>query len=212
MNLRPRKKPAPSRSSSHRRDYYFDAARACGYRARSAFKLQQIDQKHRLIRPNMRIVELGCAPGGWSQYAQSRLGARDAIIGVDMRATEPLAKLHFICGDFTEPAVIAQIVDALDGRKADLVLSDMAPNISGVRDADQAHGARLQRALAEFCAQQLRDGGVLLTKLFGGDLAPAMRAMFAAHFNEVRQLKPDASRARSKEVYLLARGHRAQTT
>lgn len=189
------------------RDPFVRAARHSGFRARSVFKLEQIDRKYRLIAPDSLIVDLGSAPGSWSQYAATRVRADNRIIAVDLLAMESIAKVHFIQGDFTEGAVVEKIVAALDGRPVDLVLSDMAPNISGVYSTDQARAERLQRAVLEFCRHSLRPGGALLTKLFAGEAEATTRALLTRLFEQARNVKPEASRPQSKEVYLLARGY-----
>ena len=190
-----------------RRDPYARLAERSGARARSAYKLEEIDRKYRLIAPDSRVIDLGAAPGSWSQYAAARLRG-GALIAVDMRAMAPLQKVRFIRGDFTAPAVRAQVLDALGGAKADLVLSDLAPNLSGIRSADQARAAALLGAVLAFCRRGLGPGGALLAKLFAGESAEAVRAQIEAGFERARGIKPDASRPQSKEFYLLARGFR----
>jgi len=190
-----------------RRDPYARRARSSGMRARAAYKLEEIDRKYRLIAPNSRIIDLGAAPGSWSQYAAARLGAGGEIIAVDLLAMAPIETVRFIRGDFIDAKVRAQILEALDGRPADLVLSDLAPNLSGVRDTDQARAAELQGAVLAFCRRGLRPGGALLCKQFAGESAAAVRAQIAADFEQARGIKPDASRPQSKEFYLLARGY-----
>lgn len=190
-----------------RRDPYVRRAQNSGMRARAAYKLEEIDRKHRLIAPASVIVDLGAAPGSWSQYAAARVGAGGAVIAVDVLAMAPLEKVHFIRGDFTDAEVRAQLIAALAGRRADLVLSDLAPNLSGVRDSDQARAAELQCAALAFCRRGLRPGGALLCKQFAGESAAAMRAQIAGDFAQTRNIKPDASRPHSKEFYLLARGY-----
>lgn len=189
------------------RDKYTQQARQHGLRSRAAFKLAQIDQKYRLIKPNSVIVDLGAAPGGWSQYAAKRVSTAEQIIAVDLLAMPALDKVRFIRGDFTQAEIIAQIATALAGKRADVVLSDMAPNISGVRAADQARALALQQAVGKFCAQHLKRDGQLLSKFFSGEASDTVRAQFTAQFACVRIVKPDASRVQSKEIYLLASGY-----
>ncbi|MGI9310549.1 MAG: RlmE family RNA methyltransferase [bacterium] len=193
-------------NARHNRDPYVRAARAGGYRARAVFKLEQIDRKHRLIRKSTRVVDLGAAPGSWSQYAAAQ--SRVEVVATDLGEMAPIERVRFVRGDFTDDDVAARVVAALDGRAADLVLSDLAPNISGVRSADQARAEALHRAVLAFCRRALRPGGDLLIKLFEGEAAPAARKRIEACFERARSIKPDASRSRSREVYLLARGYR----
>ncbi len=192
------------------RDPYVRAARRAGFRARAVFKLEEIDQKYRLIKPGSVIIDLGSAPGSWSQYAAGKVRAPGQIIAVDLLAMQAIDKVNFIRGDFTDEAVRGQIAAALapDARAVDLVLSDLAPNISGISGADQARAERLQRAVLEFCRRCLKPGGKLLTKLLAGESAVTTRAQIIQCFEQTRTIKPAASRAESKEFYLLARGYR----
>ncbi len=190
------------------RDPYVKQARQAGFRARAVFKLEQIDRKYGLLKPGSRVVDLGSAPGSWSQYAARRISADNRVIAVDLRAMKAIAKVNFIRGDFTTHAVVEQVVRALDDRPADLVLSDMAPNISGIRSADQARAEAQQHAVLTFCRRGLRPGGKLLTKLFAGEAAQTTRERLDDCFEQVRAVKPDASRSESKEIYLLARGYK----
>ena len=216
-------------AARHNRDRFVRQARSGGWRARAVFKLEEIDRKYQLIKPGATVVDLGAAPGSWSQYAAARIygggdGAGDGdgdggrgdggsggdgdggrIIAVDLRDMPAIDGVDFIRGDFTDVAVAAQVEAALQ-RPAALVLSDLSPDLSGIRSADQARAEALQCAVLAFCARALRPGGGLLTKVFAGEAAPAVRARLDACFDTVRALKPPASRAQSREVYLLARG------
>ena len=189
-------------------DPWVRKARAGGKRARAVFKLEQIDARYRLIRPATRLVDLGCSPGSWTQYAAERVASPHQVVAVDLLPMEPVPGVHFILGDFTEDAVVGQILQALEGNSVDLVLSDMAPNITGVRATDEARAEAIQHAVLAFCGSALRRGGVLLTKLFEGQSAVDMRGLMRAGFEQVQAIKPDASRAESRELYLLGRGHR----
>ena len=189
------------------RDPFVNAARQAGFRARAVFKLEQIDRKYRLIKPDSLIIDLGSAPGSWCQYAASRVRGEGQIIAVDLLAMKAIEKVNFIRGDFTNDSVVEQIITALDDRPPDLVLSDMAPNLSGIASTDQARVAALQQAVMAFCRRALRPGGALLTKLFAGESAAATQKQFGACFARVQTVKPQASRAQSKEIYLLARGY-----
>ena len=192
------------------RDPHVIAARQAGFRARSVFKLEQIDRKYRLIKPASRIVDLGSAPGSWSQYAAARVRAENRIIAVDLLAMKAIKKVKFIRGDFTTDAVVERILRTLDERPADLVLSDMAPNLSGIDSIDQARAETLRRAVVEFCGRALKPGGTLLIKLFAGETAAAARQHLSACFEQVRTVKPEASRPQSKEIYALARGWKGE--
>ncbi len=195
-------------AARHNRDPFVTAARRAGFRARSVFKLEQIDRKYRLIKPGALVVDLGAAPGSWSQYAATRIGATGRIIAVDLLAMEAVEKVNFIRGDFTNESVVGQVLAALEDRPPDLVLSDMAPNFSGISSADQARMATLQEAVAGFCRRRLRPGGALLTKLFAGESEAAIRAQFGGGFERAQIVKPQASRPQSREIYLLGRGYK----
>jgi len=186
-------------------DPYVAEAKARGYRSRAAFKLLEIDDRLRLIRRGGRVVDLGCAPGGWIQAAQAR-GAGE-IVGVDLLVVGALPPARILQGDFTDPAVEARL-SALLGGRVDLVLSDMAPNTTGHRATDHLRIVALVEAAAEFATRTLRPGGALVAKAFqGGETAEVIGRLKRA-FAEVRTLKPKASRAESSEVYLAATGFR----
>ncbi len=188
------------------RDQFVRQARRQGLRARSVFKLEQIDRKHRLIKPNAKIVDLGSAPGSWSQYAASKVIGGDQIIAVDLLPMKEIAKVRFIQGDFSDMATQQRVFDGCKERKIDLVLSDMAPNITGIEITDQANATQLQDAILTFCLKALNLRGNLLTKLFEGESMGCIRKKMLTHFDQIQLIKPEASRAESKEVYLLARG------
>lgn len=192
------------------RDPFVSAARRAGFRARSVFKLEQIDRKYRLIKPDSRIIDLGAAPGSWCQYAAGRIRAEGRIIAVDLLAMAAVEKVNFIRGDFTNHAVAEQILTALEGRPVDLVLSDIAPNLSGISGTDQARMETLQQAVLALCRRALKPGGALLTKLFAGESEAATRQRLGDCFAQAQTVKPDASRAQSREVYLLARGYKGR--
>ncbi len=188
------------------RDPFVKQAKSQGLRARSVFKLAQIDKKFRLIKPQSSIIDLGSTPGSWSQYAAARVSGENQIVSVDLLPMRAIAKVRFIQGDFTDAHIRQQIIDCCGCGKIDLVLSDMAPNITGIRITDQAKAQELQDAILEFCLNALDLRGNLLTKLFAGELANLARNRFSHHFDQVQMIKPDASRPESKEIYLLARG------
>lgn len=192
---------------AHEKDPYVRRARQSEYRSRAAFKLQQIDQRDHLFRSGQLVVDLGAAPGSWSQYAASRIGPRGRIVAVDILPMAPVAGVEFIEGDFGDPAIAQRCVQALRGRKADLVISDMAPNLSGVRATDQARSLRLAELALEFSRQILAPGGDLLLKLFQGTGTDEFRKELVEHFQRVMVRKPGASRAESREFYVLARSH-----
>lgn len=180
------------------------AAKRQGFRARSAYKLADINTKYNLIDEDVRVVDLGAAPGSWSQYAAQK--TKHQIVAVDILAMQPIDNVSFVRGDFTEDAVISATIKACGGRLIDLVLSDMSPNISGISSVDQAGSERLQQAVVRFCKQMLRADGVLLTKVFAGEAEARIRDMMAEHFTNLRPIKPPASRNSSRELYILARG------
>lgn len=188
-------------------DQFVRKARAGGFRARAIFKLEQIDQKYRLIKPDTRLVDLGSAPGSWSQYAANRVRDPAQIVAVDLLSMEVVPGTQFIQGDFTDPSTVEQVIDAIPGHTVDLVLSDMAPNITGIRATDQARAEALQESILLFCQQALRPGGCLLTKLFEGEAAVFMRHQMKTLFDQSQAIKPEASRSESKEIYLLGRGY-----
>ncbi len=195
-------------SNRQNRDRYVREARTLGYRARSVFKLSEVDRKYRLIKPSHQIVDLGAAPGGWSKYVATRLSDRGRIIGVDLLEMKPIHGVGIIRGDFTQPSVQEQIIDCLDGQLLDLVLSDMSPNISGIATIDQAKAEEIQVSILGFCCMTLKSSGTVLTKLFAGSSFSGIQQMYGMGFAQVSVIKPAASRSESREVYLLARGYR----
>jgi 23S rRNA (uridine2552-2'-O)-methyltransferase len=187
-------------------DPFVKQAKAKGYRSRAAFKLTEIDDRHRLIRRGARIVDLGCAPGGWLQVAVER-GA-GAVVGIDLLPVDPVAGVEIVEGDFTDPGMGERLVERLGGAP-DLVLSDMAPNTSGHRQTDHLRIIGLVEAAAEFAIAVLKPGGAFVTKAFqGGETADLLR-LLKSRFDDVRHVKPKASRAESAELYLVATGFRA---
>lgn len=188
----------------HFKDPYVQRAQREGMRSRAAFKLEELLAKDRLLHPGMVVVDLGAAPGGWSQVVAAALKGRGRIIALDILPMAALQGVEFIHGDFTEDAVLQQLLDHLNGQPVDLVLSDIAPNISGVSAVDQARSMHLAELVLDFARQQLAPKGDLLIKLFQGegfdDYLKALRADFA----RVVLRKPKASRGRSREIYALA--------
>lgn len=192
----------------HVTDEFVRRARKEGYRSRAAYKLAELDAHDRLLRPGMVVVDLGAAPGGWSQYAKSRVGPGGRVLAVDILPLAPLAGVEIVHGDFTEPAVLDLLLGRLGGCRADLVISDMAPNISGVASADQVRAALLAELALEFADKTLKPGGDCLVKTFQGEGFNELRRRMQACFDKVLTRKPKASRAESREVYLLGRGFR----
>jgi 23S rRNA (uridine2552-2'-O)-methyltransferase len=191
----------------HVKDPYVRKARADGYRSRAAFKLLEINTRDRLLIPGVRVVDLGAAPGGWSQVAAQKAGSGGRVVAIDLLEIAPIAGVSVLRGDFRDPAVRKNLATSLDGQKADVVLSDLSPNISGIASADQARAAELVRIALEFCRAQLKPGGALLVKVFQGEEFGGLLKEMKAMFHEVRTLKPLASRGESRETYLLCRRH-----
>ena len=190
----------------HVKDPFVRKARAEGYRSRAAYKLIEIDTRDRILAPAAKVVDLGAAPGGWSQVAARKVAPGGKVIAVDLLEIAPMSGVTVLRGDCREPAIQAQLVEALGGAKADVVLSDLSPNISGIASADQARAAELVQMAMDFCRQRLQREGVLLVKVFqGGEFASLLKEL-KGMFREVRTLKPAASREESRETYLLARG------
>ena len=202
-----------SKSSSrwlaeHEADQYVLEARKLGYRSRAVFKLKEINEKDRLLKPGQVVVDLGAAPGGWSQWARPLLGAKGKLIALDILEMAPLPDVEFILGDFREEAVLHRLEAALDGQSVDLVLSDMAPNVSGIDAADQAGSIYLCELAMDFAKAHLKPKGTLLVKIFQGSGFEDYLKTMRQTFESVTIRKPKASRPRSREVYLLARNFR----
>jgi 23S rRNA (uridine2552-2'-O)-methyltransferase len=192
----------------HFTDEYVRRAQAEGYRSRAVYKLLEIHEKDRLLRPGMTVVDLGAAPGGWSQLATRLVGREGRVIALDLLPMEPLAGVEFIQGDFRETAVLDQLLTVLANRPVDLVLSDLAPNTSGIKAVDQPRGLYLTELALDFAGRCLRPGGDFLVKAFQGEGFDAFLKNLRAAFAAVAPRKPRASRARSAEQYLLARNYR----
>lgn len=194
----------------HRRqegDAYVRAARAAGYRSRAAYKLQQINAQQKILRAGMTLVDLGAAPGGWSQVAAQAVGARGCVLAVDKLPMQQLPQVQVVHGDFTEAAVRAAMLQAVGA--ADGVLSDMAPNLSGNAVRDQAQAQALFALALAYCADGgLKAGGWLLVKTFAGSAQEECRTALREVFAQVKALTPDATRSASRECYLLGRGYR----
>lgn len=196
----------------HINDPYVKQAQKDGFRARAAYKLKEIDEAEKLIKPGQVIVDLGCTPGSWAQYTRRKLAGKEGggitgtIIGLDILPMEPIADVHYIQGDFREDVVLDQLALLLEGRKTDLVLSDMAPNLSGIPTADAARMEHLIDLAIEFSQMHLKPGGALLVKCFKDMGFTQMVEKFRTEFKTVKQIKPKASRDKSSEIFLLGRG------
>ena len=196
--------------AEHFDDPYVKQAQQQGLRSRAAFKLLELQDKYALIRPGMTVVDLGAAPGGWCQVARPLVGPGGRVIALDVLAMEPLPGVAFILGDFTEEEPLRELEQALDGAGVDLVMSDMAPNISGMATVDQAKAMYLAELALEFVRTHLKPGGDFVVKLFQGTDFDSFVLQVRSLFGKVRVIKPKASRPRSKEVYLLARGRQVK--
>lgn len=189
----------------HRVDPYVKLAQQRGFRSRAAFKLLEIDERDRLLRPGMTVADLGAAPGSWSQVAAARVGDSGRVVAVDILEMDPLPHVEVIQGDFREQAVLELVLRAFEGRPADLVLSDMSPNISGMKAIDQPRAMYLAELAMDFACRVLAPQGSLLLKLFQGEGFDAFRAEAKRSFAHVSIRKPKASKSGSRETYLLAR-------
>jgi 23S rRNA (uridine2552-2'-O)-methyltransferase len=190
------------------KDQYVKQARESHYRSRAIYKLQEIDQKDKLIKPEDCVVDLGSAPGSWSQYASERIGAKGRVVAVDILPMEPVDRVLFTLGDFTDESVEKALLEQIGDNKADLVISDMAPNLTGIRITDQARSIGLAEIVYDFCHQALKPGGDLLIKLFEGAGTSEYRQLLKEGFSKVMTRKPGASRDKSREFYILARSYR----
>jgi 23S rRNA (uridine2552-2'-O)-methyltransferase len=190
----------------HVNDPYVQRSKKEGYRSRSAYKLTEIDERDKLLKPGQVAVDLGAAPGGWSQVLAARLGPQGTVVAIDLLPMEPIPGVTFLQGDFTRKAGLAAIEQALAGRKADMVLSDMAPNMSGIAVSDQARSMELAELTRDFALLHLQPEGVLLVKIFQGAGYDDYLKSLRLAFRKVVVRKPDASRGESAEQYLLARG------
>jgi 23S rRNA (uridine2552-2'-O)-methyltransferase len=187
---------------AHKRDQFFNLAAQEGMRSRSVYKLSEIDQKFNLLVPGMKVLDLGSSPGGWSQYAASKLGKSGKVFAVDMQDMKPIKNVHFLQGNVTDNAIYRKIQEEMP--KIDLVLSDMAPNISGIPSVDQPKSIFLVELAIDLAANILVQSGSMLVKIFHGDGFEETVARAKLIFNKVRIFKPKASKASSKEVYILA--------
>lgn len=203
-----------SRSNSSKRwlqehfdDVYVKKAQAEGYRSRAVYKLQEVDVKEKLLKPGMTIVDLGAAPGGWSQYATEKLKGQGRIVALDILPMDSLPDVEFIQGDFREDEVLQHLINFIPVRGVDLLLSDMAPNMSGTVAVDIARAMYLAELGFDFADKMLKPGGAMLMKIFHGTGFDELIKQARKHFEKVVIRKPMASRSRSRETYLLAKGY-----
>ena len=194
----------------HLDDPFVKRAQKDGYRARAAYKLIEINDKYKLIRPNMTIVDLGAAPGSWSQIAGKLVGSKGLVIASDILPMDALPDVTFLQGDFREQAVFDQLLQILDGRPVDLVISDMAPNTSGNPAVDQPRMIYLCELALDFATRVLSPKGQFLVKAFQGEGYDEYRKLILAEFDVLKSVKPEASRARSREMYLLAQSRKTR--
>jgi 23S rRNA (uridine2552-2'-O)-methyltransferase len=208
------KKVNKSWLNDHVNDPYVKLAKKEGYRARAAYKLKEIDETLGLFNPGMVIVDLGSAPGAWSQYLRRKMAPEGAasgelgatLIALDILPMEPIEGVQFIQGDFREPEVLDQLTQCLNGKVVDMVVSDMAPNLSGVESADAARMAHLVELAVEFCQSQMKKDGALIVKVFHGSGYSQLVKLFKLSFKVVKPFKPKASRDKSAENFLVGIG------
>ncbi len=202
----------PRRSSGswrerQERDPYVVRARSEGWRSRAVYKLEQINDKEKMLRPDMVCIDLGSAPGSWSQYVTEKLKGRVRIIALDLLPMDTLPSVEFIQGDFREEDILAELEGVLGDVRADLVMSDMSPNISGTKSVDQPRSMYLAELALDLCERTLKPGGDFVCKLFQGEGTDAFIVAARQRFGRLRVMKPEASRAGSREVYLVARNY-----
>ena len=207
--------PAMSRSKSssrwlqeHHQDEYVLKARAQGYRSRAVFKLAEVQQKDHVLKPGQLVLDLGAAPGGWSEYASTIIGDQGKIIALDLLPLEPIAGVTFLQGDFTEQETLDRLLALIGDRRFDLVLSDMAPNLSGMDSVDQPRSIYLAELAFDLAENFLNSTGVFVVKLFQGAGSEELISSFRRRFRSVKLRKPDASRSRSSEIYAICDGLR----
>lgn len=201
-----RSKSSQQWMQEHFHDEYVKKAQAMGYRSRAVFKLIEIQEKDRIIKPGMNVVDLGAAPGGWSEYVRTLLGKQDKVVALDLLEIEPISGVDFIQGDFREDEVLARLHEVLNNQPVHLLLSDMAPNMSGNKEVDQPRSLYLGELALDAASAFLVKGGTFLIKMFQGEGFDPFYNQVRQHFNSVVIRKPKASRPRSNEVYILAKG------
>lgn len=189
----------------HHRDQYVKRAQADGYRSRASYKLIEINQKDKIFKPGLIVVDLGAAPGGWSQVAAKLVGPEGKIVASDILKMDPIDKVDFVLGDFTNSDVLQNILNLLDNNLVDLVISDMAPNMSGIRGVDQTKAMYLIELALDMACKVLKPGGNFVVKVFHGEGFDQYMLELKKRFKRVMSRKPDASRSRSREVYFVAK-------
>ena len=192
----------------HHQDEYVLKARAQGYRSRAVFKLAEIQQKDRVLKPGQFVLDLGAAPGSWSEYASQIIGEQGKIIALDLLPLEPIAGVTFVQGDFTEQETLDRLLALTDDRRFDLVLSDMAPNLSGMDSVDQPRSIYLAELAFDLAENFLNSTGIFVIKLFQGAGSEELISSFRKRFQSIKLRKPDASRSRSSEIYAICDGLR----
>ena len=203
------KRPSSTRwLQRQKKDPYVKQAQQSEYRSRAVYKLKEIDEKDHLFRKGQTVIDLGAAPGSWSQYVARRVGPQGKVIAIDILPLDSIDNVLFIKGDFTKQAIYEQCLYSLDGQNADLVISDMAPNISGIKSSDQARSMHLAETARDLACQVLRPGGDVLIKIFEGEGVTEFRQGLKEHFRQILTRKPRASRDSSREFYILARTFR----
>jgi 23S rRNA (uridine2552-2'-O)-methyltransferase len=204
----PRSKSSSTWLQRHVSDPFVKKAQLDGYRSRSAYKLIELNEKDRLVRPAMRVMDLGSAPGGWSQVLGKLVGAKGRVLATDILPMEPVKNVDFIQGDFTDEAIVARLLDWLGGGKFDLIVSDIAPNITGIDSADQASSMYFLELALDTVRQTLKPGATFVAKMFQGSGSDQYIKELRTSFEKVLIRKPAASRAESREVYIVAKGFR----
>jgi len=189
----------------HVKDPYVKQAQIDGYRSRAVYKLLEINEKERLFKPGMGVIDLGAAPGSWTEWAQKQVGRKGFVVALDCLSMDPIPNVQFIQGDFREQSILDELHGVIAGRSVDLVISDMAPNMSGQKSVDQPRSIYLAELSLDLAQQVLVPGGCLLMKVFQGAGIEALAQSLRSYFVQVKHIKPKASRAASKEVYLLAK-------
>ena len=192
----------------HFSDEFVKKSQQDGYRSRASYKLIEIDDKYRLLKPSNRVLDLGAAPGGWTQVAAQRVGSSGFMLATDILQMDTVAGSEFVQGDFSEDEIFEQLLAAIEDKQLDLVMSDMAPNLSGVKHIDQPRSMYLIELALDIATKTLRPGGSFLTKVFHGEGFDELFKETRTLFDKVTAVKPSASRSRSRETYLLARGFR----
>lgn len=194
--------------AKHEDDEFVKRARAEGYRSRASFKLLEIDDKFHILKAGYRVIDLGASPGGWSQVAQKRVGQKGKVIALDLLEMPPIDGVTFVQGDFSEDVTLQSLLSLTGNSIIDLVISDMAPNLSGMREIDQPRSIYLIELAHELAVRVLSKNGTLLVKCFEGQGIDSVRRLFRSSFSRVANIKPRASRKESREVYLLGRGYK----